>query len=97
MREALNQQWRSGLQRYQEIEIPAWQAECAEIDQAWAIVKAAAKGVKRPGKKPPYPPRPKGPIKAKGGSIGGSDLSIVVEGGAEEEVGREVGGEVEKV
>jgi len=78
------------LQRYQEVDIPAWQAECAEVDIAWAAAKQL--GQKRSGKRPPYPPRPKRPLKPKGGEIGASDLSVLVEGTAEDEAGGGVGG-----
>ncbi|RPB18389.1 hypothetical protein L211DRAFT_874882 [Terfezia boudieri ATCC MYA-4762] len=99
-KEALDKQWRYDLQQYQAVEIPVWQAECAEIDQAWAASKAIAVangGSKRIGKKPSYPTRPKRPLKPKGGgAITSSDLTIIaedileegansgIEGGAEE-------------
>ncbi|RPB22610.1 hypothetical protein L211DRAFT_850624 [Terfezia boudieri ATCC MYA-4762] len=59
IRDAVNMQWKVDLQRYQEVEIPAWQVECIEIDKVWAIVKTAVKGLKRIGRKPTHPPRPK--------------------------------------
>jgi len=89
-KEALDKQWRVDLQRYQEVDIPAWQAECAEVDAAWAAAKQL--GTKHAGKRPPYPPRPKQPLKPKGGGIGAIDLSVVVEEGeGEVEAGLEAG------
>jgi len=55
-RETLDRQWKADLQRYHEVVMPAWQAECTEIDAAWAAAKQAT-GRKRGSKKPPYPLR----------------------------------------
>ena len=54
-------QWRIDIQQYQEVIIPAWKAECIEIDTAWAT----AKQLGQRGKRPPYPPKPKRPLKPK--------------------------------
>jgi len=56
-KKTLDKQWRIDLQRYQEVDIPAWQAKCAEVDIAWAAAKQL--GQKHSGKRPPYPPQPK--------------------------------------
>jgi len=66
-KETLDKQWKIDLQRYQEVDIPAWQVECAEVDIAWAAAKQL--GQKCSGKRPPYPPRPKRPLKPKGGGM----------------------------
>ena len=39
--EALEKQWKVNLQEYTEVVIPAWKAECAEIDMAWTAAKEA--------------------------------------------------------
>ena len=40
MRENLEKQWKVDLQLYNEVIIPSWQAECAEIDAVWASCKS---------------------------------------------------------
>jgi len=94
-KETLDKQWRIDLQRYQEVDIPAWQAECAEVDIAWAAAKQLGQKRSQAGKRPLYPPRPKLPLKPKGGGIGASDPSVLVEGTAEDEAGGGVGGGVD--
>lgn len=72
------------------MEIPACNVHRAEIDQAWAIVKAAVTAgiTKRTGKRPRYPPRPKRPVKLKWGGIT-SDLSMIIEVEVDEAVEEE--------
>ncbi|RPB19239.1 hypothetical protein L211DRAFT_853423 [Terfezia boudieri ATCC MYA-4762] len=96
IRDALEKQWKADLKRYTEVVIPTWQAECTEIDTAWAATKQATGKKRSTGmKRPPYPPRPKRPLKPKGGGVTAGDLSMVVENEVEEEVEGEADGEGE--
>ena len=52
-REALDKQWRASLRRYQGVDIPAWQAERADVDKTWAAAKAAARDPSTPGRSLP--------------------------------------------
>ena len=59
LRETLEKEWRADLQTYNEEVVPAWQAECATIDAAWANQS------KKRGRKPSYPWGPRaGPVMA---------------------------------
>ena len=64
-KETLDRRWRADIQRYHDVVMPAWQAEYAEINAAWAAAKQAAGRKRGSGKKSPYPPRPKRPLKPK--------------------------------
>ena len=51
MRESLEKQWSIDLHQYNEVVIPAWRAECAEIYAAWAANEA----IRSTRKKAPIP------------------------------------------
>ena len=84
LRETLDKQWRIDLRYHNEVMVPRWRAECAEIDVAWAATKQLV-GRRGSEKKPSYPPPPKRPLKPKG--TGPEDFSIVVD---DDTVGGEV-------
>ena len=76
LRETLDKEWRINVRYHNEVMVPRWRAECAEIDIAWAATKQLVGRRSASEKKPPYPPRLKRPLKPK--STGLEDISIVV-------------------
>ena len=50
--------WKVDLLHYNEVDLPTWQAACADIDAAWAVVaRDTAQQLKKgPEKGPAYPP-----------------------------------------
>ena len=56
-------QWKADVVVYENSVLPAWHIQCTSIDVEWA----AAKQLGTKGRRPPYPLRPKRPLKLRDG------------------------------
>ena len=72
LHEENDREWRVKLDWYNDFELPHWQSECTKILQ---------NNLDNVVKKPPYPPRPRGPIKPKIECMTTRDLSTSRVGG----------------
>ena len=64
IRNAVEKQWRVDLKSYTGVVIPAWQAECAEINASWAATKQATGKKRSTGMKRSYTPSTEATFKA---------------------------------